>query len=135
MKNSDLETLSAGMRKAYEASFEADHPHFRLGCVIMIKGNRVISEGANDKYRSHPYVQKNGQWFNHGIHAELAAIFKVKHRGNLVGATLYIFRQTKNGEFANARPCPMCYELIKECGIKRIVYTTVDNGVQEEKIK
>lgn len=134
MKISDLQALSTGMRKAYEASLEADHPHFVLGCAIMIKGNRVIATGANDKYRSHPYVQRNGQWFNHGIHAELAAIFRVKNRENLRGSTVYIYRQTKNGEFANARPCPMCYELIKELGVKKIVYT-VDKGIMEEKVK
>jgi deoxycytidylate deaminase len=134
VKISDLANLSTGMRKAYEASLHADHPTFRLGCVIMIKGNRIIAEGANDKYRSHPYVQKHGQWFNHGIHAELAAIFRVKNRENLRGATVYIFRQTKNGDFANARPCPMCYELIKNSGVKRIIYT-VENGIAEEKVK
>lgn len=133
MKIQDLTALCRGMKKAHEVSLEANHPDYRLGCAIVV-GKRVTATGYNDKHRSHPYVHHHGTWFNHGIHAELAAIFKVKNRECLKGATIYIYRQTKQGTFANARPCPMCFELIKQCGFKKMVYT-VENGIIEEKIK
>jgi deoxycytidylate deaminase len=133
MKIQDFKELCSGLKKAYEASLQADHPHYHLGCAIMFQGKQ-ISIGANDKTRSHPYVHYHGEHFNHGIHAEMAAIFRVKKKDSLKGATIYIYRQTKNGTFANARPCSMCFELIRSLGIKKMVYT-VENGIKEEKVR
>lgn len=134
MRIEDLKQLTSGMKKAYEASLLADHPKYLLGCAIMIQGKKIISTGANIQTKTHPYIHYNGSFFNRGIHAELSAIFRVKNKENLEGATIYIYRQTKNGDFANARPCPMCFELIKKYGFKKMVYTT-DSGIVEEKVR
>ena len=134
MRIEDLKQLTSGMKKAYEASLDADHPKYQLGCSIMIHGKKLIASGANVQTKTHPYIHYNGEFFNRGIHAELSAIFRVKNREILKGATIFIYRQTKTGEFANARPCPMCYELIKKYGFKKMIYTT-DTGIVEEKIR
>ena len=134
MKIQDLKELTSGLRKAYEASMDADHPKYQLGAAIMLQGKKIVSTGANLQNKTHPYVFHNGFHFSRGIHAELAAIFRVKNKETLKGATIFVYRQTKNGDFANARPCAMCYELIKQYGFKKMVYTT-DKGIVEEKVR
>lgn len=134
MKIQDLKLISSGIKKAYEASLEADHPKYQLGAAIMIQGKKIISSGANLQSKTHPYVFHHGEHFSRGIHAEMAAIFRVKNKETLKGATIIVYRQTKNGDFANARPCPMCLELIRQYGFKKMIYTT-DKGIIEEKIR
>lgn len=134
MKIQDLKLITSGIKKAYEASLQADHPKYQLGAAIMIQGKKIISTGANLQNKTHPYVFEHGEHYSRGIHAELAAIFRIKNKETLKGATIFVYRQTKQGDFANARPCPMCLELIKEYGFKKMIYTT-DKGIIEEKIK
>lgn len=121
------------MKKAHEQSLKSSHPKYQLGAVIVSQG-KIYAMGMNHQEKTHPYIFFNGEHFNRGIHAEISAIFKVKNKENLKGATMFVYRQTKNGDMANARPCKMCYELIKKHGIKRIVYTT-PFGIIVEKVR
>ena len=74
----------------------SDHPLHKMSCVIANK-NQVISIGFN-KYKTsprsnHPYKM---------IHAELAAILDNKF-ADLNGCTLYVYRETKDGNLALAK--------------------------------
>jgi tRNA(Arg) A34 adenosine deaminase TadA len=122
-----LEELSAPspIKTAREMSFLSSHPEHKLGAVI-VKGGKIISKSFNQSNKSHTYVKRNGEHYNQNLHAELSCIFKVKNKELLRGAIIFVYRERKNGDLANSRPCPMCYELIQYYGIKRIIYTTCD---------
>jgi len=70
----------------------------------------------------HPYFS---------IHAEYNAFLDAG--GNVKGATVYIFRETKNGVTAPAKPCASCYNFLVSKGVKKIVYT-IENSFKEEKV-
>jgi tRNA(Arg) A34 adenosine deaminase TadA len=67
------------------------------------------------------------------LHAEIHAILKVKNKALLKGATIVTYREKRDGTLGKSRPCPMCYELIRKSGIKRIQYT-IDDGIKEETV-
>jgi dCMP deaminase len=111
---------------AKAASKHSDHPAHQLGAVI-VKGNKIISVGFN-KNKTH--TKSNHAWKR--LHAELCAIIKAKQ--DLTGSSIYVYRETKNGNLGLSRPCASCMEAIKEAGINKIYYTT-ETGFFEEKIK
>ncbi len=107
---------------AKKLSTKSDHHTHKLGCVIA-RGNRVAGIGFNKlkttPKSNHPYKS---------IHAELDAIMNTNPT-HLVGADLYIYRETKSGELATAKPCQYCQQLIKMIGIRRVFYTS-KNGYE-----
>lgn len=103
----------------------SDHGQHWIGSVIVQK-NRVISMGYNSLKTSpkskHPYKS---------IHSEMRAIWAA-NPDELKGASIYVFRQHRDGSLARSFPCQHCYNLIKESGIKRIYYTDYDSYAMEE---
>ena len=68
------------------------------------------------------------------IHSELACLQKIKYLDiDFSKVHVYVYRETKSGDLAMARPCPSCLAAIKELGIKYIHYTT-ESGYATEKI-
>lgn len=53
------------------------------------------------------------------IHAEARLCLKLD-----VGATVWVARMSKNGEMANAKPCPNCERILRKKGVKKVIYTT-----------
>lgn len=113
----------------------------RLGCIVVDK-HRIISSGCNSKTKCHPLqIELDNQFFpgyeNKGpIHAETAALLPlIRRRVDLTGATLYLYREDRNGNLAPSRPCARCMTLIRELGIKQIKYTTSDGFATEKIIK
>lgn len=101
---------------------------FKLGCVIVNK-NRVINFGFNEMTKTHP---KCKTWGNYR-HAELHALIGMGYEQTR-GSSAYIYRETRKGELASSRPCPVCMEALKLAGIKKIFYTDA-SGYKEESIK
>ena len=83
-------------------------PH-SLGAVI-VRGGTVLAVGANN--------------YDKGLHAEVASILKCK--SNLRGADIYVARYLRSKVCGLAKPCPVCENLIRKVGIKRVFYTTSD---------
>ena len=115
------------------STFERVH----IGCVVT-EGNRIISSGYNSM-RTHP-VQKalDKERFEedtpHRLHAESMALIPLMNKKdiNFKKCDIYVYRECKNGQLANCRPCPSCEKLIRDLGIRRIYYTTT-NGFAEER--
>lgn len=117
----------------------SDHKQHKLGCVV-VDSHRIISSGSNSVSRHHRVqVDLDNKFFGKGsslgpIHAESAALIPLMSKGvNLKGATLYVYREHKNGIKALAHPCERCMQLIQKCGIKRIKYT-IEDGYSFEKL-
>lgn len=122
-------------RLAKNVMMTSNHPQYKLGAVIVHK-HQVISTGTNNFYKSHPkQVELNKKRFDAeckgSIHAEVAALLPLINRVDLSRATIYVYREHVDGTLAMARPCKGCMSILRECGIKKIYYTT-DKGFAKE---
>ena len=102
---------------AQKLSLKSTHPKHKLGCVV-VKKNEVIGLGFN-KFKTHPKSKHPFQM----IHAELDATLGI-NREVLSGAEVYVYRETKDGAQAIAKPCPYCEAALREVGVKKVYYTT-----------
>lgn len=100
---------------------------FRLGCVIVDK-NKVVAKGWNDMNKTHPKTPD--PWKT--LHAEIHAIIGVSAK-DLKGCVAYVYRETKNGDIASSKPCPVCEKALAKAGIKRVYYTD-STGFKEYKL-
>lgn len=96
-----------------------------MGCVI-VRGNTVLGTGHN-LVRTHP---KSPHKFK-TIHAEFMAAINSEFK--IEGATVYVFRQCKDGTPAMAKPCSACWKFLHECGVKAVVYSH-EGSYKSEKI-
>ncbi len=110
------------MKKRYfeaakKMSLRSTHHQHKLGCVIVNK-NKIIGMGFN-KLKTHP--DSNHPYKS--THAEFHAICNVLDVSMLKNADIYVYRATRNGKEALAKPCRYCEQLIRRHGIARIFYT------------
>lgn len=105
-------------RLARNISFYSSHK-IRVGAVISRK--KPISIGFNIR-KTHPRYSNPSNTYRDSIHAEMAALIR-SGTDNVKGADIYIYRETDNGVPALARPCEMCYNMLKQCGIRKIFYS------------
>jgi pyrimidine deaminase RibD-like protein len=77
---------------------------------ILVKGGNVISIA----------------WNLESQHAEQGAINRAWRHGTK-GLTAYVFRFHKDGSPALAKPCKACQIILKNAGIKRVMFS-VDAG-------
>lgn len=130
-------TQKAYMLAAKAVSKLSDH-HQQLGCVIVNK-HKIISSGYNSSTKCHRIqAELDSKLFGDTclgkVHSEVSALIPlIKTRVDLTRATIYVYREHKDGTLAMARPCTRCMSLIKQFGIKTIVYTT-DDGIATEKL-
>lgn len=135
-----MENISGRERsffKAAQAVSELSDHRYKIGCVIVDK-HRIISSGSNSDTKCHAVqADLDTEYFNcfctGKLHAEVRSIIPLlKYKMDLSRATLYTYREFKNGRLALARPCPRCMKLIKQVGIRRIKYTTSDGYATEQ---
>ena len=125
--NNDLKYL-----KLAEVMAEySDYKRIHIGSCI-VKKHSVISTGCN-KDKTHPIQLKYNKSLSFkkkrdNIHAEIDALIKAQF--DTENATMYVARRGRDNLYHMSKPCPACMEVIKESGIKRIVYT-IDNGICE----
>lgn len=107
------------LREASKEALKTDYI-YQMGAVL-VAGRRVVSRGRNKPTKTHP---KSTHPFK-TIHAELDAILGVD-RKVLVGATIYVCRVRAGGEFGLAKPCEHCERMLRELGVREVVFTTSD---------
>lgn len=97
------------LRMLAEAS---PHPRYRHGAVALRSGS-VVGKGYN----------------HHGVHAEhscLSGIWPNKRKGLIV----WVGRITKAGNWADSKPCKECEVMLREAGVKKVVYSTQSGFVE-----
>ncbi len=102
-----------------KVAFTSKYDTFKHGSVIC-KGGRILGKGVNQNIRKK--TKNNNSW---SIHAEEAAI-KNAGKKHCKDATIYVARQAFDG-LRNSMPCNACAVLIKEAGIKQVVYSIANN--------
>jgi tRNA(Arg) A34 adenosine deaminase TadA len=86
----------------------------QVGCVI-IKSGRVIGRGFN---KVKPNVDPPA--YAYSIHAEVDAVNSISSLKRLDRATVYVYREHKNGTPALSKPCSKCMSTLQSAGFKKI---------------
>ena len=113
-------------RRLAEGSTYSLHRHG----AILVKGGSVLNWSANQNK-----VQRWAQRFRaHGCghathHAELGAILGVA-RDKTRGSDIYVVRISKKGSLLLSKPCPMCEEVLRHVGVKRVFYSIDDQTIE-----
>lgn len=132
MNSNDLKAIE-------KAAFlcEQNPPETQKHTITAFVANKkgvILSYGMNSYEKTHPIQARYAELTNNKehiyLHAEIAALVKNKSKK---AKKMYIVRLFRNGQFADASPCPICIAAIKEAGIQKIIYT-VNDGIKEEKI-
>jgi pyrimidine deaminase RibD-like protein len=87
----------------------ATHRH-RLG-VVIVKSGRILGKGFNRTM--------------HFKHAEEMALNE-NWKSEYEGATCYVVRLRRDRPLGMARPCPHCWQALKNAGIDKVIYSTSD---------
>lgn len=126
---------------AREISLLSNFYKAKLGAVV-VQGKRIISTGFNSN-KTRPLQKRLNQIKNfenydcaiHSQHAEVSAL------SPLIGKeidwekiSIYIYRETREGERACSRPCAACRKLINNLKIKNIYYVDEEGNYVKEKI-
>lgn len=132
-------TENSYLKYAKNISKFSDHPRVNIGAVVVNK-HKVVGSGYNSNTKTVPVQAKlDKEEFKceccGKIHAETMALLPfLKSNEDMSRATVYIYRQKKDGSYGMSRPCVRCMKIIKSLGIKKIVYTT-DDGIAREKLR
>jgi len=105
---------------AVNVAANSEHQSFKHGAVL-VKNGKILSEGVN-RYTTEAHGQRV-----HSIHAEENAL-----RGNkkeAIGSTMYIARIASYGP-AMSKPCFRCQMLLKNAGVRKVIYTSRDGELQ-----
>ena len=100
---------------AKRISERSTHHTHKMGCVIARKGH-ILGVGFNTN-KTHP---KSPHRYK-SIHAEFMAALNAGYE--IKDATVYVFREHKNGHWSMAKPCQDCWKFLMECGVKDVVYS------------
>lgn len=118
----------------------------RYGAVI-VKDDMIVSTGYNgasrktkdcltvNKCKREELRVPPGERYElcESVHAEQNAILQgdpVKMKD----ATIYIFGIDSKGDFAESKPCKMCYRFIRNAWIKFIVYIDAKGKIHKEEV-
>lgn len=105
-------------RLARIVSYKSKSP-VRIGAVLT-KNRKVVSVGWNDMVQGHPIMHRRNPLKK--THAELDMILGVR-RDDLENATVFIYRDQRNGNLGMCRPCSDCEYLMTRAGIRHVYYS------------
>jgi len=96
-----------------------------VSAFIYDRAGRLLSTGVNSYTKTHTYqaraANKVGRPSCIYLHAEIAALVKIKDWSKAY--KLVVMRYLKDGTPANAAPCSICQEAIRQTGIKVVQHT------------
>lgn len=111
----------------------------KIGAVAVFR-RTIIARGHNQN-KTHPLQQRyniyrydvNGDhYYPSKMHAEIELISKIRYLDiNFSEVEIYVYRETKGGRKALARPCAACTKALRDLGIKKVFYTTNDGYCEE----
>ena len=119
MVNKRVLKLAIEAAKSSEEEFKVGAVLYKGGSIIRIEPNSKSYLGYRKKYFAHKYPTR---------HAELSAIHQVP-RDILENCSILVIRVGKRGDLTCARPCPACYRVLIESGIKSIYYSDYNGEI------
>lgn len=91
--------------------------------TFILNKNKIVSTGINLGYKTHPESKELGYRFD-AIHSEFHAV--IRYRGNekdFSRLTLVNTRLNHLKQLDMSKPCPICQDLIKSLGFRKVYYT------------
>ena len=119
---------------AHRVASQSAHDHFKHGAVL-VKGGSVLNTAFNkDNYNRFGNRFRDTRSCGHATHhAELGCVLGLD-RSITNGATLYVVRTNRQGKFRMSKPCIMCEEVMKFCGVKKVIYTTGEDSIEKRRL-
>lgn len=110
----ERDTSTRLMRYAETVSKLSSDPSTQVGCILLDKNKKVISEGFNDKpfnwYDTYPWDIKEEK-YKYVIHAEINAVATCTKKPYYAVVTLF--------------PCSNCAKALIASGVKEIYYKDI----------
>ncbi len=98
---------------------------FRHFALLVAKGTIINTSHNSKRPCSFGTRFRNPDKGQATLHSELGAILNVS-RQNTEGSDVYVVRVNANGERRSSKPCQMCVEAMRFCGIRRVYYSVED---------
>ncbi len=112
---------------------KSQSPDYRHG-ALLVKGGQVINSSYNKNSYKGWATRFRDRFSGHATHhAELGCILGVD-RANIKGSTIYVARIGKKGDLRMSKPCPMCTEILKNMGVRKVVYSISEGQIDCEKL-
>lgn len=128
-------------RIAKEESYLSDYDGQHLGAVAVYADKFILAKAHNsDKttttqffYNRYRVKQKSNIMEKPSkTHAELSLWRKIRYLDtDFSKIWIYVYRETKDGKMALAKPCPACEAALRDLGIKKVCYTTNQGCIEE----
>lgn len=110
---------------------ECSTMNFKIGAVLF-KGDRILSSGHNKRGSGgsiHPKYQNKLD----SIHAEQDCLLGLDWK-RLKNHNIFTLRLNQSGMINLAKPCDMCFDMIKHIGLKGMYYTNRHCSITYEKL-
>lgn len=95
--------------------------------IVYDKKGKIFSYGENSftKMNSHQALiaKRVNEKDKVYVHAEVHALLRWRRFTDNIPYGIFVARLGKNGNLANSKPCPICMEVIRRFGVKKIDYT------------
>jgi deoxycytidylate deaminase len=106
----------------------SDYDGVHIGCVVCY-GRNILSVASNSK-KTHTLQMIYNKFkdfdtsiYQNKVHAEVHALsWLIGKEIDWSKVSVYIYREWKDGTPAISKPCPSCYHLMKDLGIKYVYY-------------
>jgi len=98
--------------------------NFKLASIALSHSGEVIASATNKR--------ASGVISEFSEHAEEALVRRLKKLSAIERykyIDVMVLRMKKNGEFGLAKPCPGCYRLLTNYGVRNIYYTDSDGKI------
>lgn len=134
-----ISNVEAGyIEQARKAAFFSEHPDYKHAAVL-VRGGSIINVSPNkNRYcrfgarflRKKPTKRRCPHLPT--LHAEIGAVLGID-KSVTQGATIYVIRVGKDGNYKMSKPCEMCTAALEFVGIKKVIYS-VDGGFEKMRL-
>lgn len=114
---------------ARKVAVNSAFPEHKHG-AILVKGGSVL----NVAFNANKFVPWGNRFRSKSCghathHAELGCVLGIA-REKTQGAVVYVVRIGRMGDMKNSKPCPMCEQILRHVGVKKVIYSINDNHVE-----
>jgi len=118
---------------ARNVAAQSTYGKFQHG-AILVRGGSVINTSPNkDRFCSFGSKFRDRFCGHATLHAELGCILGLDRRITS-GTTMYVVRINGESNFRMSKPCSMCYDVLRHCGIKKVIYTINEKQIEVIKL-
>ena len=121
ISNQDRKFISRALGVAESSTQRQKH-----GCIVA-KNGRTLGVGVNS-FRNVP-TNVSSPRTDSSYHAEVMALRACVAYS--LRATVYVARVDSEGRARMSKPCDICMDALRLCGVKRVVYTIDDGDIQD----